>query len=138
MENKKSILIVEDDEFLARLITARLGQKGFQVDRVVDGMDAIVFLEKNHKPDLIVLDVIMPRMSGFQFLEAVGDELSRSGTSVMVLSNLSQEGDMDKIKKFAIERYLMKAYISLDKVIFAIEDLLGQPSLEALAERNSS
>jgi len=125
MADKKNILIVDDGDFLSKILRSKLGETEFIVDQVFNGAEALAHLATG-KPDLIVLDLIMPKMSGFEFLEKISGDAAYAGIPIVVLSNLAQEADKkragDKIKA-----YLVKAYISMEEVVATIKKHTATP-----------
>ncbi len=113
---KKSIMIIEDDRFLSSLINARLEKDGFSTVQAFDGDEAIKLL-KQGKPDLIVLDLIMPRVSGFEVLEAISLDPQLNKIPVVILSNLAQDSDNQKAKSLGATEYFVKVRVSIDDLI---------------------
>ena len=125
MPEGKKILIVEDDKFLSSLVKSRLEKDGFTVLQVFDGEEAINFLDKD-QPDLIVLDMIMPKVPGFEILEKISADPQLSGIPVIVLTNLGQESDVVKAKRLGATEYFVKARVSIDDIVQRIKSLLSQ------------
>lgn len=122
MKNKKTILIAEDEKALARVLKLKIEKEGFGAEVVVNGEEAIEKIKKD-KPNLILLDLIMPVMDGFTVLEKMkkmGNE-----TPVFVLSNLGQDSDIEKAEKLGAEDFFIKSDISISKVIERIKKELG-------------
>lgn len=118
------ILVVEDDKSLARVLTLKLEKEGFEVSHAENGEFG---LEKvlNDKFDLVLLDLVMPKMNGFEFLEKMAAEKNK--TSVIVLSNLGQEEDREKTSVYEnVVNYIIKSNISLDDVIGKINKELNE------------
>lgn len=119
----KNILVIEDDRFLSSLMKARLNKEGFEVTQAFNGEEALTILKQN-KPDLIVLDLIMPRVSGFEFLETISVDPQLSRIPVMILSNLGQESDIQKVKRLGAVEYFVKVKTSIDDMIGHVKELL--------------
>lgn len=117
------ILIIEDDHFLSSLMKARLEKEGFSTLQAFDGEEAFNLLKQN-KPSLIILDLIMPKMSGFELLENVSVDPQMSQVPVMILSNLGQESDIQKVKRFGATEYFVKVKTSIDDLVVKIKELL--------------
>ena len=114
----KNILLVEDEDFLANLLKARLDKDGVASTKIVkDGQEALKSL-KETKFDLILLDLILPKMSGFEVLEAIQADPQLQGVPVVIISNLGQEKDVSRGKSLGALEYFIKAKVS-------IEDLIG-------------
>ncbi len=122
---QKHVLIVDDADFLAKILKAKLAGINLSVEQVSNGEDGLKYLEE-HTPDLIFLDLIMPRMSGFNFIEKIAGDPRHAKIPIIVLTNLAQEGDRGKIGERA-KKYLVKARISIDDVVAAAKEVLLQP-----------
>ncbi len=120
---KKTIMIIEDDRFLSSLIKARLEKDGFRTPQAFDGEEAIKMLHEG-KPDLIVLDLIVPKVSGFEVLEAVSLDPQLNKIPVVILSNLTQDSDIQKAKSLGATEYFVKVRISIDDLINKIKDII--------------
>lgn len=120
----KRILLVEDDQFQRQAEEALLRLRGFEVTIAVDGEDALRQLEKPERPDLIVLDLIMPKLTGFEVLKRVKANPETSSIPVIVLSNLSQESDRRQVLASGAVEYLVKANLTLQEVVERIQAVL--------------
>jgi CheY-like chemotaxis protein len=120
----RTILLVEDDRFLRRACEASLRQRGFSVTVAVDGEEA---LDKVHQapPDLILLDLLMPRMTGLEVLRALRAQGPTRGIPVLILSNSSREQDAEEIRTLGVCDYLVKANLSLQELGDRVTQLLG-------------
>src|SRR3989344_7909694 len=107
MSGAKKILLVEDDQFLSLLLKGRLEKEGFMVVQAFDGEQGLN-LAKTEKPDLIVLDLIMPKLSGFEVLETISGDPQLRAIPVVVATNLGQESDIQKIKSLGVVDYFVK------------------------------
>lgn len=123
MAAQKNILIIEDDRFLSSLIKARLDKDGYVVSQAFDGEEGLETL-KQTKPDLIIMDLIMPKMSGFEVLEVISTSLSLNKIPVIILSNLAQESDVLKAKQLGATEYFVKIKISIDDLINKIKSAI--------------
>jgi CheY-like chemotaxis protein len=117
----KRILLVEDDEFQRLAETNVLRQKGFDVCVATNGEEALRLVAGPEKPDLIVLDLIMPKLSGFEVLRRLKHDEATAGIPVIVLTNLSQESDRRQVFEFGALDYLVKANLTLEKLVQRIE-----------------
>lgn len=113
---KKQILLVEDEQFLSTLLKNRLEKDGFEVTLARDGEEAVNLL-KTVKPSLVLLDLILPKMSGFDVLEAINSDPQLHKAPVMIISNLGQESDIERGKELGAVDYFIKAKISIDDLI---------------------
>lgn len=122
-ENKnKKILIAEDDKPIAKALELKLKNSGFDVVTVSNGEEAMLEAEKGNL-DMILLDLMMPKKDGFSFLEEA--KTKKIKTPVIILSNLSQEGDMQKAKKLGASNYFVKSNTPLIEIVANIKKILG-------------
>jgi CheY-like chemotaxis protein len=121
----RRILLVEDDRFLRRACEGGLRQRGFIVLAATNGEEGLR-LARAETPDLILLDMLMPKLSGLEVLRALKAEEATRGIPVLVLSNSSREGDMQEAMRLGVVGYLVKADLSLqelgDRVTQLLED----------------
>lgn len=110
---QKKLLLVEDDPFLSSLLKARLAKEGFEVSYAADGEEALEMVRKE-KPDLVLLDLILPKKSGFEVLEIMRDDPRLIKLPVMIVSNLGQESDIARGKELGAVAYFIKAKTSID------------------------
>lgn len=123
-ENKNiKILIAEDDKFLVKVLSNKFARKGFCVIIAGDGNEAVNKI-KSEKPDLILLDLIMPNKNGFDVLEEIKTDKNYKDIPVIILSNLGQESDIERGKKFGVADYLIKSNLSINEVISRVNELL--------------
>lgn len=119
----KKILIVEDDKFLRDLISQKLAKEGYEVDEAVDGEEGVKMI-KEVKPDLVLLDLILPGIDGFEVLVKMKENSSISSTPVIILSNLGQKEDVEKGLKLGAVDYLIKAHFTPGEIIDKIRAVL--------------
>jgi DNA-binding response OmpR family regulator len=114
------ILIVEDDKFLRLLLERKLKNENFEVVAAEDGEEA---LEKivTEKPDLILLDIILPKKSGFAVLEEINKDENLKRIPVFIISNLGQPEDIERGKNLGAKEYFVKAGLSLEELIKKIK-----------------
>ena len=122
--SKKKILLVEDDEGLASVYMVRLQAEGFDVRRVPNGEDALA-AALDYKPDLILLDVMMPKVSGFDVLDILRNTPETTNVRVVMLTALSQESDMERAKSLGVDDYLVKSQVVIADVVERIKFHLG-------------
>ena len=123
METKKTILVIEDDKFLRELISRKLIGEGFDVLEAVDGEEGIKKI-KEGKPDLVLLDLILPSIDGFEILTRVRDDPEVSSIPVIILSNLGQREEVEKGLKLGAVDYLIKAHFTPGEIIEKIKNVL--------------
>lgn len=121
----KKVLIIEDDHFLSSLMKARLEKEGFSTLQAFDGEEAFTLLKQN-KPDLMVMDLIMPKVSGFELLENISVDPQISRIPVMILSNLGQDSDIEKVKRLGATQYFVKVQTSIDDLVLKVKELLKE------------
>ncbi|MEX0877777.1 MAG: response regulator [Candidatus Spechtbacterales bacterium] len=120
----KKILFAEDEEVLLRSLTEILTQEGYDVTGVMDGESAIEQVTKNN-PDLILLDLILPKKDGFEVLKSLKAGETTKHIPVIVLTNLESLGDISRALEAGASAYLVKANYDLEDVLKKIEAVLG-------------
>lgn len=121
----QKILIVEDDPFLSSLLKTRLTKEGFETVRAADGEQALTMF-KEEKPGLVLLDLILPKKSGFEVLAAVRADPETKSLPVIIISNLGQDDDIRRGKELGVLDYIVKARISLDDLVRKVHTALSQ------------
>jgi DNA-binding response OmpR family regulator len=123
-EADKRILLVEDDRYLRRACEATLQRRGFTVRVASDGEEGLR-LARSENPDLILLDLLMPKMSGLEMLRALRSDEDTCRIPVLVLSNSSSPRDAGEVSALGIEGYWVKANLSLKELGDRVTSLLG-------------
>ncbi len=116
----KRILLVEDDDALASVYLSRLQIEGFDVRRVANGEEALA-VTLNYRPDLILLDVMMPKVSGFDVLDILRNTPEIANTKIIMLTALSQDSDKDRAEALGADDYLVKSQVVIADVIDRIK-----------------
>ncbi len=124
LKKEIKVLLAEDDRFISLAYKDGLSRAGFKVFHALDGKNALE-LAKKELPDIIMLDIIMPEMNGFEALEALKKDKSTKKIPVVVLSNLGQESDIKKAQELGATDYLVKSNFSLSEVIEKINKILN-------------
>ena len=106
VNSSKKILIIEDDVFLNELMAKKLIEEGFDVIKAVNGEEGLEMAQQE-RPDLILLDLILPGMDGFEILEKIKEEPETSAIPVIILSNLGQREDIEKGFDLGADDYLI-------------------------------
>jgi len=119
-DTKKKLLIVEDDLGLANVYMTRLSAEGFDIKHVSDGEKALAEIQE-YKPDLVILDVMMPKVSGFDVLDILRNTPETAQIKVIMLTALSQEADMKKAKDLKVDDYLVKSQVVISDVVERIK-----------------
>ena len=120
----KKILLVEDDDALANTYMTRLDAEGFVIKRVGNGEDALA-TALEYRPDLIILDVMMPKVSGFEVLDIIRNTPETANLKVMMLTALGQEGDKQRASDLGADDYLVKSQVVIADVIARIRHHLN-------------
>lgn len=123
MENYK-VLIVEDDDFLLQMYVTKLELEGFKVFAAINGMQGLKNAQKE-KPDLILLDLNLPEMDGFQVLEQLKKSEDTKDIPVLILTNYAQKEDIDRCLDLGAVDYLIKAHFVPSEVIAKIKEVLS-------------
>lgn len=121
---QKKILLVEDDDALASVYQTRLQAEGFDVKRVPNGEDALA-AALEYKPDLVILDVMMPKVSGFDVLDIMRNTPETAKIKIIMLTALSQESDKERAKSLGVDDYLVKSQVVIADVVERIKHHLG-------------
>lgn len=124
-ENKKKILIIEDEEVLINLISTKLSKAGYEVEQAKDGEEGMAKI-KSWRPDLILLDIIMPKVNGYEVLEKMQEE--RIGIPVIIISNSGQPIEIEKTESLGAADYLVKANFSPQDVLDKVSGYLSGSS----------
>lgn len=119
----KRILIVEDDKFLRELITQKLIKEDYDTIEAVDGEEGIKKI-KEEKPDLVLLDLILPGIDGFEVLSKKREDSSLDKIPVIILSNLGQKEDVERGLKLGAVDYLIKAHFTPGEIIEKVKNAL--------------
>ncbi|MBI5530524.1 MAG: response regulator [Candidatus Doudnabacteria bacterium] len=114
--DKIKILLAEDDRFLIKVLRLKLIKAGFEVLSAVDGEEAAQKILAE-KPDLVLLDIIMPKKNGFEVLAELRNNPDVKDIPVIILSNLGQDKDVEQGKKLGATDYLIKTDLSLEEVV---------------------
>ena len=120
----KKILIIEDDKFLRELISQKVAKEGYQVTEAVDGEDGAKKV-KEEKPDLVLLDLILPGIDGFEVLSSIKEDPTIAQVPVIIFSNLGQKDDVERGLKLGAVDYLIKAHFTPGEIIEKIKKALG-------------
>lgn len=126
MDDKKKILLVEDDTTLAEVYRSRLELEGFETKLVTNGEDALSAIQE-YKPDLVLLDAMMPKISGFDVLDIIRNTPATANTRVIMLTALSQPKDKERAENLGVDEYLVKSQVVIGDVIARVKHHLGLP-----------
>ncbi|MDD5606568.1 MAG: response regulator [Candidatus Pacebacteria bacterium] len=120
----KKLLIVEDDQFLRELVAKKIREENYEVVEASDGEEGLKKV-KEAKPDLVLLDLMLPGIDGFHVLEQIKKDSEISKTPVIILSNLGQKEDIDKGMNLGAEDFLVKAHFTPGEIIEKVKIILG-------------
>ena len=124
MQNKK-ILIVEDDSFLQGLVSRKLKASNYDVFIALSAQEGFKILEGGVVPEMILLDLLLPNIDGFEFLAKIRENPMLKSVPVIVFSNLSEEKDILKAKDLGINEFMIKSNFTLDELLEKIKSVLG-------------
>lgn len=127
MNDKKKILLVEDDDALAAVYHSRLELEGFEIREVNNGEDALSAAVA-FKPDLVLLDAMMPKISGFDVLDILRNTPETKDIRVIMLTALSQPKDKERAESLGVDDYLVKSQVVIGDVVERVKHHLGLTS----------
>ena len=118
----KNILIIEDDAFLRDLISKKLSSVDFSISEAIDGESGLK-KAKEESPDLILLDLLLPAMDGFEVLSTLKNDKKTSAIPIIILSNLGQKEDLDKGMGLGAADYLIKAQFTPEEIVAKVKGI---------------
>lgn len=121
----KNILIIEDDDFFRELIRKKLVSEGFEVAEAVDGEKGIEIIKESH-PDLVILDLLLPSIDGFEVLSKVKSDATIAQTPFLVLSNLGQQEDIERGLRLGASDFLIKSQFDIDQIMDKVKGILNK------------
>jgi CheY-like chemotaxis protein len=125
MDDKKRILIVDDDDQISKMYTALLNIKGFETKRVNNGEDALAEVQE-FKPDLILLDVMMPKISGFDVADILHNTVETKEIPIIMLSALGAKEDRERAAASGVVYYYVKTEIDTESIAQKIDEILSK------------
>ena len=117
------IILAEDDDFLREICETKLKKEGFVVSAACDGAEALALIEKEN-PEIILLDVIMPKMDGFEVLKSIKKIPEKASIPVIMLTNLGQTSEIEKGFALGAEDYIIKAHFTVGEIIEKVREIL--------------
>lgn len=120
---KQKILLTEDDGFLASIYAQKLELEEYEVTLATNGEDGLKLAQKDH-PDLILMDLLMPKMDGFEMLEKLKGDAGLKDIPVLVLTNLGQKEDVERCLKLGAAGYIIKAHSLPHETVKRIKEIL--------------
>lgn len=121
----QKVLLVEDDNNLREIYEARLQAEGYQIVSAKDGEEALA-VAKAEKPDLIISDVMMPKISGFEMLDIIRNTDGLKHVKIIMLTALGQSDDQQRASSLGADRYLIKSQVTLEDIVRVAHELLGE------------
>lgn len=118
--------MVDDDKFLLDMYALKFKNKGHEVSTAHDGADALAKLKDGLKPDVLILDVVMPQMDGLSLLENIRSQNLIPNSSVIMLTNQGQTSDIERAEKLGINGYIIKATTIPSEVVSEVEKILNK------------
>lgn len=122
--DKKSVLIIEDDEFLFDMYKTRFEIDSFNVKVARDGESGLQILGEGFKPDIILLDIVMPKMDGVEVLSNIKSMNDCKNIPVIMLTNLGQKEEIDRALKIGAADYFVKANFTPSEVVAKVKNIL--------------
>ena len=126
LNGTKTILLVEDDPLLVDIYSTKLKQGGFEV-RVVDQGEKAFAAVQEEKPALVLLDIVLPHMDGWDILRQIKESEELKNTKVVILSNLGQKEEIEKGLSLGADKYFIKAHYTPSEIIQELINLVGSP-----------
>ena len=123
MIKSKKILIIEDDPFLSEMYATKFTQNGFKIEVAIDGKSGLDKI-KEFKPDLILLDIVLPKMDGFTVLSKIKKDPQLKDVPVVLLTNLGQKSEVEKGLSLGAEEYIIKAHYTPTAVVNRVKEIL--------------
>ncbi len=120
----KKILFIEDESALQKAVTEVLIAEGYQVFSALDGEIGVALALREH-PDLILLDLVLPKKDGFEVLAALKKDPGTVRTPVIILSNLGDVGDVERTVELGATTFLVKTNYKLEEVVKKVKNILG-------------
>ncbi|KKT20614.1 MAG: Two component transcriptional regulator, winged helix family [Parcubacteria group bacterium GW2011_GWB1_43_8] len=122
---KHKILIIDDDEFLLDMYAVKFKEEGFEVDTARGGKEALDKIKGGTSPEVVLLDVVMPGMDGFELLGTIRKENLIPSSKIIILSNLGQKEHLEKGNSLGAADYIVKAYFTPSEVVKKVNTVLG-------------
>ena len=108
-KSKYKILLIDDDKFLIDMYSLKFRENSLDVETVFGGQEALDKLKENDVFDIILMDLIMPAMDGFELLKKIREEKLAKNSAIIILSNQGQKSDIDRVESLVIDGYIIKA-----------------------------
>ena len=119
------ILLTDDDQFLVNMYESKFKRFGHKVVSAASGEETLRKLKEGYKPDIIILDVVMPKMDGLEVLKSIREGKMAEGAAVVILSNQGNSEEIEKAKKLGIDGYIVKAALIPSEVVVEVLKIVG-------------
>lgn len=120
------IMIVDDDQFLLDMYSMKFKKRNYEVMLSLGPEDCLTKLREGYKPDVLIVDIIMPKMDGIELIKQVKKENLVKDVAIMVLSNQSTESDMNRAKEIGVDGYIIKALFTPSEVVSKVEEIYSK------------
>lgn len=125
-EKQKTIFIVDDDKFLLDMYAIKFKESGFKTESALGSLDAFSRLKEGLEPDVVLFDLVMPAMDGFEFLQKIKKEEVAKTAKFIILSNLGQDSDIQKGEQLGADGYIVKANMTPSEVVQYVTKILNK------------
>ncbi len=119
----KKILLIEDDPFLGEMYAAKFSQSGFKIEIAIDGKKGMERI-KTSRPDLVLLDIVLPKIDGFEILKKIKKDPRTKKIPVVLLTNLGQKNEVEKGLALGADEYIIKAHFTPTAVVAKVKEIL--------------
>jgi len=126
MDKKHSIFIVDDDNFLIDMYSLKFTQSGYQVDTALGPDAALEKLKSGFSPEVMLLDIVMPAMNGFELMEKMKHENLAKSTKIIILSNRGQQSDITRGQELGAVGYIVKANSTPAEVVTKVGEIVAK------------
>jgi DNA-binding response OmpR family regulator len=123
--NKQRIVLVEDDEILSKVLSEELKDAGFEIEQAFDG-EAGLELVRSNSPDLVLLDLVLPKIGGFDVLAELKKSLATKDVSVIILTMLGQDEDIKKGLQLGADDYIVKSQHAVAEIVEKVKNFLSK------------
>ena len=121
--NNNKILIVDDDPFILDMYVIKFKEQGFQIDTATDGKMALEKIQTNN-PDIVLLDVVMPKMDGFDVIKKIQENKIPRTFKILFLTNFGQKEDVERGMQLGADGYIIKAHFTPSEVVAKVKEVL--------------
>lgn len=122
---KQKILIIDDDPFILEMYVLKFKEEGFKIETAKDGKEGLKKI-KEYEPDVVLLDIVMPIMDGFDVIRSLKRENVQTKAKIVLLTNLGQKDDVERGMQLGAHDYIIKAHFTPSEVVKKVKDLLNK------------